>query len=61
MPLADDPHYQEQIDNAYRALGRYVVEFSQMIYNMREMMVRRLASDPTILSYLLPAEKVETV
>lgn len=34
---------QGQIDDAYRAIGRYAVEFSQLVFSMRETMNRYLA------------------
>ncbi len=40
---------EAQKNDAFRAVGRYVVEFSRLVFNMRFAMERRLANeDPTV-------------
>jgi hypothetical protein len=38
----DDAEHRQQVDDAYRAIGRYFVKFSQLVHYMRLMMARRL-------------------
>jgi hypothetical protein len=38
----DEAEHQRQTDDAYRAVGRYVVEFSRLIFHMRFAVARRL-------------------
>jgi hypothetical protein len=47
----DEAEFQRQKDDAYRALGRYIAEFSRLIYNMRDAIEQRLTrpEDPPLL------------
>jgi hypothetical protein len=38
----DEAEHQRQTDDAYRAVGRYVVEFSRLVFHMRFAVARRL-------------------
>jgi hypothetical protein len=40
-------------DDAYRAIGRYFCEFSQLVATMRSAMTRQIAADPPILGELV--------
>jgi hypothetical protein len=54
--VVSDPHYKEQVDNAYRAIGRYVVEFSQLLYHLRTLIAHRLPTDPATIAFLVLGE-----
>ena len=51
-----DPHYQELVDRCYLAIGKYFVEFSRLMYAMRELIVWRLRPDPSKMGYLAVGE-----
>jgi hypothetical protein len=40
-------------DDAYRAVGRYVVEFSRLVFHMRFQIERQLATDPVVAALAL--------
>ncbi|MGD0455935.1 MAG: hypothetical protein ABSB69_20310 [Solirubrobacteraceae bacterium] len=42
MPEISDEQYRGELDAAYRAIGRYVVAFSQLIAYMRRLVARHL-------------------
>lgn len=58
MPPMSEAEYRRQMDDAYRAVGRYVVEFSQLIGRMRNLLTGRLAGKdvPQALSELALGE-----
>lgn len=43
----DPDQYREQVDSAYRAIGRYIVRYSQLVHYMRFVMARRLSRGDT--------------
>jgi len=45
MSPMTDAERQRQTDDAYRAVGRYMVEFSRLIGTMRRIVGRRLTLD----------------
>jgi hypothetical protein len=49
---ATEARKQRQKDDAYRAVGRYVVEFSRLIFQMRTAMEIRLGTEPPMLGIL---------
>jgi hypothetical protein len=43
-------------EETYRALGRYVVEFSRLVFQMRAMVIETLDSDPPLVAELTLGE-----
>lgn len=40
--MSDDPEYKQAVDDAYRALGRYMYEFSRLVWWMKFGIEHRL-------------------
>ena len=53
MGGVDFEHFERE---AHRAIGRYVVEFSRLIFHMRRQLTERLNPDPLILAELVTGE-----
>src|SRR5581483_9489563 len=58
MPPITEDEYRRQMDDAYRAVGRYVVEFSQLVGRMRNLLTGRLSGEdvPQAISELALGE-----